>query len=107
MQKVTKYIMLAVLAVAGFVFGEELYAKKDQANQDQFIIVENMNVPEPTVWDKTKDVTSDVWDGTKDVASDVWDGTKDVASDVWDGTKQVGSDIKDGVTGDDKQKQNP
>ena len=65
------------------------------------------NTPEPTVWDKTKDVASDVWDGTKEVTSDVWDGTKKVTSDVWDGTKEVGSDIKDAVTCDESKKDSP
>jgi len=100
MQKTTKLALLAVLAVAGFWGGEELYAKNHQndTNEPQIIIAENAS---GGVWDKTKDVTSDVWSGTKEVASDVWDGTKKVSSDVWDGTKEVGSDIKDGLSNDE------
>ena len=65
---------------------------------------ETPSASEPTVWDKTKDVSTDVWNGTKTVASDVWDGTKDVASDVWSGTKEVGSDIKNGLSDDTEDK---
>jgi len=108
MHKTTKYIFLALVAIAGFWAGEEIYLKKEQ-NQDtqkKIQVAENTNSSDPSVWDKTKDVTSDVWDGTKNVASDVWDGTKKVTSDVWDGTKEVGSDIKEGISGDESKTSN-
>ena len=43
MQKTTKLALLAVLAVAGFWGGEELYAKNHQndTNEPQIIIAEN------------------------------------------------------------------
>jgi len=102
MQKTTKYIALALVAIGGFLAGEELYARthQDDPHQEQILIAENTS---DGIWEGTKNVTSDVWEGTKNVASDVWDGTKKVTSDVWDGTKEVGSDIKEGIEDDVKK----
>ena len=103
MKQFRNLIWLGVLAVASFLGGEELYARTHQNDTAEiFVVAQNSDAQDPSMWDKTKGVASDVWDGTKEVSSDVWDGTKKVTSDVWDGTKEVSSDIKEGISGDEK-----
>ncbi len=49
-------------------------------------------VEDESLWEKTKETSSDAWDKTKEMSSDAWDKTKEVSSDAWDKTKEVSSD---------------
>ncbi len=49
-------------------------------------------------WDKTKEVSSDAWEATKDGSAKAWDKTKEVSSDAWEATKDGAAKAKDAVT---------
>lgn len=46
----------------------------------------------PSVWDKTKEKTSDAADAVADKSSDAWEATKEGTAKAWDKTKEGTSD---------------
>jgi len=101
------YLVTTALILSICALNNEAFARSSVHHSTNVASNSNIAQSQPpaaesnTMWDKTKEVSSDVWDGTKKVGSDVWDGTKKVSSDLWDGTKKVGGDVSDAVSGSD------
>ena len=65
---------------------------------------------EEGLWNKNKEAahnatekSGSMWEATKDVTSDVWEKTKEVGSDAWNATKNFAGHVGDALTGQDDE----
>ena len=106
MTKRVKYILLFIIALAGFFMGQRIYEDHELQTNTPTLVILTEDSRKDEGKNSTKEVTIAFFKETKELTSDILDETKEITQDILNGTQKASSEITENLSIEEKTSSN-